>query len=143
MNISVVLGPKFLHIYLTTPIAILQRIVPKAEENGYRAIVITCDHPTDRVRDHTLPLFDEASKYIDPQLRNSMPMPNMNFPDLIDKQDLTSNAVTWTNVDSIKQLTKLPVICKGILSPIDAELAIKYGANGIIVRYCLYIHWLK
>jgi (S)-2-hydroxy-acid oxidase len=127
-------GPKFLHIYLTTPTEILQRILPKAEENGYRAIVITCDHPTDRMRDYILPLFAEASKTIDLELQKSMPMPNMNLPDIIVKQEFSTGSVTWANVEWIKRLTKLPIICKGILSPIDAELAIKYGANGIIVR---------
>jgi isopentenyl diphosphate isomerase/L-lactate dehydrogenase-like FMN-dependent dehydrogenase len=135
----VLLGPKFLQIYLTTPVDILEKIVSKADQNGYRAIVITCDHPTDRVRDHTLPLFEEASKYTDPQLQNSIAMPNMNLPDLIVKQKLSTGSTTWTNVESIKKLTKLPIICKGILSPIDAELAIKYGANGIIVRF-VFMH---
>lgn len=127
-------GPKFLHIYLTTPREILEKIVGEAEEKGYRAIVITCDHPTDRVRDHTLPLFEEASKTIDPQLEKSMPMPNMKIAEIITKQNLSTGAVSWANVEAIKKLTKLPIICKGILAPIDAELAVKHGANGIIVR---------
>ena len=50
-------GPKFLHVYLTTPIEFLERIVSQAEEKGYRAIVVTCDHPTDRIQDHISPLF--------------------------------------------------------------------------------------
>jgi hypothetical protein len=36
------LGPKFLQLYLTTSREILERILPKATENGYLAIVITC-----------------------------------------------------------------------------------------------------
>jgi isopentenyl diphosphate isomerase/L-lactate dehydrogenase-like FMN-dependent dehydrogenase len=130
-----ILGPKFLHIYLTTPVDILENIVRKADQNGYRAIVITCDHPTNRVRDDVLPLFEEASKHIDFQLQNSMPMPNMNLPDIVVKQNFSTGSITWTNIEWIKKLTKLPIICKGILSPIDAELAIKYGANGIVVRF--------
>jgi (S)-2-hydroxy-acid oxidase len=65
----------------------------------------------------------------------SMPMPNMNLPDIIGKQNFSSGSITWTNVEWLKKLTKLPIICKGILSPIDADLAIKHGANGIIVRF--------
>ncbi|CAF1517233.1 unnamed protein product [Rotaria sp. Silwood1] len=42
-------------------------------------------------------------------------------------------AITWTNLERLRKLTRLSIICKGILSPADAELAIKYGANGIIV----------
>ncbi|CAF4310254.1 unnamed protein product, partial [Rotaria sordida] len=54
------LGPKFLHIYLTTPVEILERIVPQADKKGYRAIVIACNQPYERIRDFVLPLFEEA-----------------------------------------------------------------------------------
>ncbi|UJR19991.1 hypothetical protein I4U23_023125 [Adineta vaga] len=126
-------GPKFLHVYLTTPTKILEKIVCEAEQKGYRAIVVTCDHPTDRVRDNVLPLFEEASKTTDRELTECMPMPNMNAKDIIEKQNFSTGSITWANIESLKQLTKLPIICKGILSPIDAELAIKHGASGIIV----------
>jgi isopentenyl diphosphate isomerase/L-lactate dehydrogenase-like FMN-dependent dehydrogenase len=129
------LGPKFLHIYLTMPVPILEKIVSEADQKGYRAIVITCDHSTDRVRDNTLPLFEEASKTIDPHLQNSMPMPNMDLSDTIMQHSFSTGAITWSNVEGIKKLTKLPIICKGILSPIDAELAVKHGADGIVVRF--------
>lgn len=128
-------GPKFLHVYLTMPEEILVRIVSSAEDKGYCGIIITCDHPTDRVRDHVLPLFEEASKTIDRQLEHSMPMPNMNVGDIVAKQDFSTGLITWNNIQSIKKLTKLPIICKGILSPIDAQLAIEHGANAIVVRF--------
>ncbi|CAF3634063.1 unnamed protein product [Rotaria sp. Silwood1] len=115
-------GPKFLHVYLTTPIELLERIVSQAENKGYRSIVVTCDHPT-----------DQASKTIDPELMKSMPMANMNVSNIIVKQNLKTGSITWTNIESLKRLTKLPIICKGILSTIDAELAIKHGADGILV----------
>ena len=38
-----------------------------SKEKGYRGVVMTCDHPTDRVRNNVLPLFEEASKTIDLQ----------------------------------------------------------------------------
>ncbi|CAF4114886.1 unnamed protein product, partial [Rotaria sordida] len=103
------LGPKFLHIYLTTP-------------------------PHERIRDFVLPLFEEASKNIDPELMKNMSIPNLNIPGIIVKQRFGTDSVTWANIEWLRKLTQLPIIiCKDILSPIDAELAIKYGANGIIV----------
>ncbi|CAF1311978.1 unnamed protein product [Rotaria sordida] len=105
------LGPKFLHIYLTKPIEILEQIVPQADKKGYPAIFITCDQPHERIRDFVLPLFEEASKNIDPELMKNMSIPNLNIPGIIVKQHFGT----------------------GILSPIDAELAIKYGPNVIIV----------
>jgi isopentenyl diphosphate isomerase/L-lactate dehydrogenase-like FMN-dependent dehydrogenase len=129
------LGPKFLQLYLTTSVEILEKIVPEAAQNGYLAIVVTCDHATYRVRDNTLPLFEEASKNIDPELQNSISLPNMDISDIMVQKKFTVGSITWANIEWIKNLTTLPIICKGILSPIDAELAIKYGADGIIVRF--------
>ncbi|CAF1345543.1 unnamed protein product, partial [Rotaria sordida] len=100
---------------------------------GYRAIVITCNQPHECIQDFVLPLFEEASKNIDPELMKNMSIPNLNIPDIIVKQRFGTGSVIWTNIEWLRKLTQLPIICKGILSPIDAELAIKYGANGIIV----------
>lgn len=124
-----------MHVYLTMPTEVLKRIVSTAEAKGYRAIVVTCDHPTERVRDHVLPLFEVASKTTDRELLKNMPMPNMNASDIVAKQNFSTGSVTWASIREIKLLTKLPVICKGILATIDAELAIEHGADGIVVRY--------
>ncbi|CAF4314349.1 unnamed protein product, partial [Rotaria sordida] len=98
------------------------------------ASVITCDQPHERIRDFVLQLFEEASKNIDPELMKNMSIPNLNIPGIIVKQRFGTGSVIWANIEWLRKLTQLPIICKGILSPIDAELAIKYGANGIIVR---------
>ncbi|CAF1531012.1 unnamed protein product, partial [Rotaria sordida] len=57
---------------------ILGKIVPQADKKGYRAIVITCDQPHERIRDFVLPLFEEASKNVDPELMKNMSIPNLN-----------------------------------------------------------------
>jgi isopentenyl diphosphate isomerase/L-lactate dehydrogenase-like FMN-dependent dehydrogenase len=131
----VILGPKFFHIYLTAPTDIIQKLVLEADKKGYRAIVVTCDDPTSRVRDNILPLFLEASKHIDPTLFQIVGTPNINMHDVEIEPKLNKIPVTWTNIERLRKLTRLPIICKGILSPIDAELAIQCGANGIIVRF--------
>jgi isopentenyl diphosphate isomerase/L-lactate dehydrogenase-like FMN-dependent dehydrogenase len=64
----------------------------------------------------------------------------MNVPNINDKPYLNHTPVTWKNIEKLRKLTTLAIICKGILSPIDAELAIKCGANGIVVRFiCIFI----
>lgn len=127
-------GPKFLHIYLTIPKEILEDILVNASINGYDGIVITCDHPTDRVRDDVLPLFEDASKTIDPDLVHSMPMPNLRAKDIVEKQDFSSEKASWKSIQWIQSLTNLPLICKGILSPLDAQIALDHHVQGIIVR---------
>ncbi|CAF1162095.1 unnamed protein product [Rotaria sordida] len=69
----------------------------------------------------------------------NMSIPNLNIPGIIVKQHFGTGSVTWANIEWIRKLTQLSIICKGILSPIHAELAIKYGANGIIVRSALHM----
>jgi lactate 2-monooxygenase len=42
-------------------------------------------------------------------------------------------ALTWEDLKYLKNITKLPVLLKGILHPDDARKAMDYGMNGIIV----------
>ena len=129
------LGPEFLQLYLSVSTEFLENLVRKADENGYHAIVVTRDHGSYRVRDNTLSLFEEASKTIDPELQNSISLLNMNVPDIMVQNKFTIGSITWAKIEWVKKLTTLPIICKGILSLIDAELASKYGADGIVVRF--------
>jgi isopentenyl diphosphate isomerase/L-lactate dehydrogenase-like FMN-dependent dehydrogenase len=41
--------------------------------------------------------------------------------------------LTWRFLDQLNAWAKVPVLIKGILTPEDAQLAVKYGAAGIIV----------
>jgi lactate 2-monooxygenase len=43
------------------------------------------------------------------------------------------SSLTWQNLEFVRSRTKLPILLKGIQHPEDAELAIKHGADGIIV----------
>ena len=40
---------------------------------------------------------------------------------------------TWSIIQTLKAASGVPVIVKGILTAEDAELAVEYGADGIIV----------
>lgn len=42
-------------------------------------------------------------------------------------------SLTWNDIDFVRSQTKLPVLVKGILYPGEAQLALKYGASGIIM----------
>jgi lactate 2-monooxygenase len=42
-------------------------------------------------------------------------------------------ALTWTDLKYLREITKLPVLLKGILHSDDAQKAIDFGMNGIIV----------
>ena len=42
-------------------------------------------------------------------------------------------AISWQDIEWLKEITDLPVIIKGILNPEDAALAIQHGVSGIVV----------
>ena len=42
-------------------------------------------------------------------------------------------SITWEDLAFLRTVTNLPILLKGILHPKDAELAVQYGMDGIIV----------
>lgn len=42
-------------------------------------------------------------------------------------------SLTWENLPWLRQLTKLPILLKGVLHPDDARRALELGVNGLIV----------
>src|SRR5581483_9714472 len=41
--------------------------------------------------------------------------------------------LSWDAIDQLREITKLPIVLKGILSPADAELAVAHGADAVYV----------
>ncbi|MCC5921471.1 MAG: lactate 2-monooxygenase [Cyclobacteriaceae bacterium] len=48
-------------------------------------------------------------------------------------QTYSNPALSWEDLNYLRKCTSLPILLKGILSPTDAQLAISYGMDGIIV----------
>ena len=44
-----------------------------------------------------------------------------------------SRSLTWANLATLRAMTKLPILLKGILHPDDARRALDHGMNGIVV----------
>lgn len=42
-------------------------------------------------------------------------------------------SLTWENLSFLRQHTRLPILLKGILQPLDAQKALDYGMDGIII----------
>lgn len=42
-------------------------------------------------------------------------------------------SLTWEDLSSLRKMTRLPIVLKGILHPEDARLAVQHGLDGIIV----------
>ncbi|UIJ35930.1 alpha-hydroxy-acid oxidizing protein [Allobranchiibius sp. GilTou73] len=62
-------------------------------------------------------------------LRSKLPMASIRtFQELFGRLSLNWEELAW-----LRDLTDLPILVKGIQSPEDAELALRYGVDGIIV----------
>ncbi len=125
-------SPKlWFQMYLQPDIMITKVFAKRAEDAGYKALVVTADSPVfgHRERDirngfHKLP--------------NGLSLRNFDDVGLIGtngkKATLELSAhVTWKDIEILKSITKLPVFIKGIMCPEDAALAIQHGVDGIIV----------
>lgn len=58
--------------------------------------------------------------------------PSANFPGMSLK-DLVNPGQTWQELTWLRNYTSLPLVVKGILRGDDAKMAVKYGADGILV----------
>ena len=123
-------APQWFQLYLSKDDSFNRGLVKKAEDLGYRAIILTVDAPIGgrRVRD----------------IRNDFRFP-LALPNVAQKSGPTKgqgigkifaaaqNRLTPYDVMRVKRMTDLPVIVKGIQNPDDAEIAIAAGADAIWV----------
>ena len=119
-------APQWFQLYLSKDDAANRALVKSAENQGYRAIILTVDAPIggDRVRD----------------ARNNFKFP-LDLPNVPRSGGqgigaifaAAKNDLIPYDVMRVKSWTDLPVIVKGIQHPDDAEVAIAAGADAIWV----------
>ena len=105
-------------------------LVRRATEAGCTALVVTVDSPVlgasdrnRRNRFHDLP----AGMYCE-NLRNLRGDEPGNV-----RQIAMSAALTWDDVDWLREHTSLPVILKGVLHREDARIAVAHGVDGLLL----------
>ena len=119
--------PLWFQLYVVDDRAFVKDLVQKVEAQGCRALCITVDTPVSGVRNR--------------QQKANFKLPDdLHPPYMIDTAFAAKGealkfkkSLTWSDIEWLKSLTKLPVLLKGILNPADAEKAIQIGCSGIIV----------
>ena len=111
-------------------------IVRRAEKNGYKALIMTCDDPE-------IPHLYTVMKYgfeIPPNTGNVFGnlKANKDFADpdahiACVTDDLFEPAQSWEWIDWLRSNTTLPIVLKGILRADDAVEALKHNIQGILV----------
>jgi 4-hydroxymandelate oxidase len=113
-------GPLWFQLYVYRDRSIAERLVRRAEQAGYRAIVLTVDLPAwggiERARRAGLPPAAEG------ELGN-----------LEGSIDMSAGALRWEDIAWLRSLTGLPIVLKGLLLPEDAEEAVARGVDAIVV----------
>ncbi|RLN35985.1 peroxisomal (S)-2-hydroxy-acid oxidase GLO4 [Panicum miliaceum] len=111
-------------------------LVRRAENLGFKAIVLTVDTPVLGRRE-----ADIRNKMIAPRLANLEGL--MSFDDNLDSEggsklerfahETLDPSLSWKDVEWLKSITSLPILLKGIVTAEDARKAVEVGAAGVIV----------
>lgn len=102
------------------------KLVKRAEQAGFKALVLTVDAPQFAVRRK--------------DLRNNFQIPAgflANFDHksarAIQNLEYIDAGITWKDLTWLTSVTNMPVLVKGLLTAEDCLMAIEHGAKGIIV----------
>ncbi len=129
-------APVWFQLYTTNHFEFATKLVQRAEHAGSQVVCVTLDRAAGRN-------METATRFlrIDNRTctnchtatgsdRRGRPM----FSDIeLDSNDVTSPQYTWDYIKQLRGVTKMKIVIKGLESREDAALAIKYGADGIIV----------
>jgi 4-hydroxymandelate oxidase len=129
-------GPLWFQLYLQHDRHFTRELVQRAEAAGFEALVLTVDAPVNGVRDRErragfrLPAGVSAVNLAG--LGDaSTPLPRPGRSSVFD--DLMTHAPTWDDIAWLRSITRLPVLLKGVVHPLDARQALSCGAAGVIV----------
>jgi lactate 2-monooxygenase len=136
--------PGWFQLYWVNDREVVASLVRRAEDAGYRAIVVTLDTLTLGWRDRDLrkpylPFVTGegcAQFFSDPVFRSRLVLPP--------EEDVLAAAVamlatfpnldlTWDDLAWLREHTELPVLVKGVLTAEDAVRAREAGVDGIVV----------
>ena len=116
---KVATGPRWFQLYVRDDREFTKNLVQKVESLGCKALCITVDTPVGGVRNRQQRVNFRLPEGIDAPYRTD--------------QHMIKKPLTWKEMEWLISFSKIPVLLKGIMNPVDAEKAIKIGASGIIV----------
>lgn len=127
-------APLWFQLYVQPDRDFTAALVRRAEQAGYRALVVTVDAPVNGLRNReqragfAFPAGVEAVN-----LRGMRPLPSASPEALLFGTPLIENAPSWSDLAWLRGVTRLPILLKGIVDPDDAVRALDAGMDGIIV----------
>ena len=118
-------------IYLQPDLGFTESLMRRAEAAGCSALVITVDSPTfgGRGRDLHNGFNDLPAGMCCENLREPM---NGNDRGKA-RQIVFPPELSWKNLEWLRKVTELRIVLKGIVHPEDAKLAIRHGADAVLI----------
>jgi L-lactate dehydrogenase (cytochrome) len=153
-------GGHWFQLYIWRDRGITQSLVERAAAEGYRALVVTVDTPVLGLRERdvrngaTIPPRITLRNALDTLRRPRWLLtiargPRVTFANVTAAGEsggglqrfalspfvngLFDPSATWADLDWTRKLWKGPLLVKGVMHPADARLAVKHGADGIVV----------
>jgi len=140
-------APRWFQLYWPRDPELAQSLVRRAEQAGYRAIVVTLDtwslgwRPRDLELAHLpfLRVQGLANYLSDPVFRSRLSAPPEESAEAMRAAVLTwvglfgHPALAWPDLMVLREWTRLPILIKGICHPDDARVALDHGAGAVIV----------
>ena len=134
-------APVWFQLYTTNQFEVTKKLLKRAESAGCPVVAVTIDTPAGRNTVTAARMRREdtrtcsACHTVD---ERGNPRPGLATKPMfagIDPQGLglTSPSLTWDFIGRLKDSTTMKVVLKGIETREDAALAVKHGADGIIV----------
>ena len=134
-------SPRWYQLYWPRDRDLAASFVHRAEAAGYSAIVFTLDtwmlgwRPRDLARAY-LPFLQGigiANYTSDPVFRAALPDDKPETAILQWAQVFADPSLTWDDIAWLRDQTELPLILKGVCSPLDARRAVDVGVDALIV----------
>lgn len=126
--------PPWFQVYFLKDRHLTKALIERSEAKGCQALVITVDAPVygPRRREKQNPIHIQLEL---PDLRAVCDMLSFpfDFSKVTNFSSLLDPTISWSDIEWLRSITKLPILLKGILAPDDALCAVSCGVNGIII----------
>jgi len=127
-------APLWFQLYIQPDRAFTADLVRRAEQAGYRALVVTVDAPVNGVRNREQRAGFARPAHVEAvNLRGMRDLPPPPPGALLFGTPLIESVPGWADFEWLRGLTRLPILAKGVADPEDARRAIAAGADGIVV----------
>jgi 4-hydroxymandelate oxidase len=122
--------PLWFQLYVQHDRGLTQDIVRHAEAAGAKALCVTVDNPVEAARHRE----QRAGIQLPPGLGHPNYLNRPRAPRFVATLDeVRPQQLDWALIEWLVSIARVPVLLKGILTPEDAEQAIRSGAAGVIV----------